>query len=67
MFASYRACVPLRVCLRVCMCIPQTHDDEARTMALAAQDFALKYLSKRARTCYWFKLVSEFAKLLNYT
>ncbi len=35
-------------------------------MGEAAQAFAHRYLSKRARTCYWFKLISEFAQLLTY-
>mmetsp|Transcript_15754 Transcript_15754/g.46565 ORF Transcript_15754/g.46565 Transcript_15754/m.46565 type:complete len:363 (-) Transcript_15754:492-1580(-) len=44
----------------------KAHDDEARQIAAAAQRFALRYLDKRARTCYWYKLLTEFAKLLNY-
>jgi hypothetical protein len=30
------------------------------------QDFSLKYLTKRARACYWLKLLQEFSKLLSY-
>ncbi|GAX76169.1 hypothetical protein CEUSTIGMA_g3613.t1 [Chlamydomonas eustigma] len=44
----------------------KAHDKEAQKIAESAQDFALKYLNKRARTCYWYKLLVEFSKLLKY-
>ncbi|KAG1665547.1 hypothetical protein FOA52_000693 [Chlamydomonas sp. UWO 241] len=42
------------------------HDDEAKKIAAAGQAFAIKYLSKRARTCYWLELLTQFSKLLRY-
>ncbi|KAG1677240.1 hypothetical protein FOA52_013439 [Chlamydomonas sp. UWO 241] len=44
----------------------KTHDAEAKKIAANAQAFAIKYLDKRARTCYWFRLLTSFAKLLRY-
>jgi hypothetical protein len=44
----------------------QANDDKAREIGAAAQAFALKYLSKRARTCYWFHLIKQFSQLLKY-
>jgi hypothetical protein len=53
-----------------CCCWPcapaQANDDKAREIGAAAQAFALKYLSKRARTCYWFHLIKQFSQLLKY-
>ncbi|KAG2441464.1 hypothetical protein HXX76_003086 [Chlamydomonas incerta] len=43
------------------------HDDEARKMAAAAQQVALTYLSKRARSCYWLKLLQAYASLQRYS
>lgn len=45
----------------------KAHDEEAMRIAANAQKFALKYLDKRARTCYWFRLLQDYAKLLRYT
>lgn len=42
------------------------HDAEAKRIAARAQAFALRYLDKKARTCYWYKLLTEFSKLLRY-
>lgn len=44
----------------------KAHDPEARRIAGNAQRFAARYLDKRARICYWFKLLTEFAGLLLY-
>jgi len=44
----------------------KAHDDVAREIAKSAQEFALKYLNKRARTCYWYRLLVEYSKLLKY-
>lgn len=44
--------------------------ETALLAALLAQSASVRvlcrYLNKRARTCYWFKLLSEFSKLLTY-
>eukprot|EP00195_Chlamydomonas_chlamydogama_P008851 CAMPEP_0202897950 /NCGR_PEP_ID=MMETSP1392-20130828/6577_1 /ASSEMBLY_ACC=CAM_ASM_000868 /TAXON_ID=225041 /ORGANISM="Chlamydomonas chlamydogama, Strain SAG 11-48b" /LENGTH=391 /DNA_ID=CAMNT_0049583727 /DNA_START=248 /DNA_END=1424 /DNA_ORIENTATION=- len=42
------------------------HDVEAKKIAQAGQELALKYLNKRARACYWYRLLVEFSKLLRY-
>ena len=42
------------------------HDAEAQRIAEAGQKVALEYLNKEARACYWYHLLSEFAKLLRY-
>ncbi|GAX76168.1 hypothetical protein CEUSTIGMA_g3612.t1 [Chlamydomonas eustigma] len=39
---------------------------QAQRIALQAREVALKYLNRRARSCYWFKLLSEFSSLLKY-
>ncbi|KAG2485477.1 hypothetical protein HYH03_015752 [Edaphochlamys debaryana] len=44
----------------------QEHDEEAERMAAAAQEVALTYLSKRARSCYWFRLLKEYAALQRF-
>eukprot|EP00798_Chlamydomonas_sp_ICE-L_P023568 gene23568-9092_t len=42
------------------------NDLEAKKIAEKAQAFALKYLGKRTRACYWFKLLTEMSKLLKF-
>ncbi|PNH12007.1 KDEL motif-containing protein 1 [Tetrabaena socialis] len=43
------------------------HDEEAQRMAAAAQAVAVKYLSKRARSCYWLRLFQAYAALQRFT
>ena len=43
------------------------HDEEARQVAQRAQDFALRYLSRSARACYWLRLLTDFSQLLRYS
>jgi len=42
------------------------HDNEAKTMAAAGQQVALKYLNRHARACYWYMLLLQFSKMLRY-
>ncbi|GLC45641.1 hypothetical protein PLESTB_001789300 [Pleodorina starrii] len=42
------------------------HDQEAERMAAAAQAVALRYLSKRARSCYWLRLFQAYASLQRF-
>ncbi|EFJ50005.1 hypothetical protein VOLCADRAFT_89377 [Volvox carteri f. nagariensis] len=42
------------------------NDKEAERMAAAAQAVALKYLNKRARSCYWLKLFQAYASLQRF-
>jgi hypothetical protein len=35
------------------------HDQEAQAMGQAAQQFAVKYLNRKARACWWFKWVTH--------
>ncbi|GLI70499.1 hypothetical protein VaNZ11_015405 [Volvox africanus] len=43
------------------------HDKEAERIAAAAQAVALKYLNKRARSCYWLRLLQAYASLQHFT
>lgn len=42
------------------------HDDLARRIGQAGQDFALEFLNAEARSCYWLALLTRYAKLLRY-
>jgi hypothetical protein len=44
----------------------RTNDEKARAMAQAAQDIALKYLSKQSRSCYWLRLLQAYASLQRF-
>ncbi|GFR44985.1 hypothetical protein Agub_g6293, partial [Astrephomene gubernaculifera] len=43
------------------------HDEEAERMAAAGQQVALRYLGKRARSCYWLRLFQAYAALQRFT
>ncbi len=40
----------------------RAHDEEARSMAGAAREFARKHLSRPARLCYLFRLLTHLSK-----
>eukprot|EP00798_Chlamydomonas_sp_ICE-L_P002552 gene2552-4126_t len=44
----------------------KSNDQQAKQIAYNAQAFALKYLGKRTRACYWLKLLTEMSKLLKF-
>lgn len=44
----------------------KTHDKEAHQIAINAREFARKYLNRKALTCYWLKVLVEFAKCFRY-
>jgi hypothetical protein len=43
------------------------HEDKAKNIGQRGQQLVLHYLSEQAITCYWWKLIHEYAKLFEYT
>ncbi len=39
---------------------------QAEKVAAAGQEIAVRYLSKRARSCYWLRLLQAYGKLMQY-
>lgn len=42
------------------------NDEDARAIAAASQDFAHKFFTRKALSCYWYMLLSRFARLQAY-
>ncbi|KXZ50186.1 hypothetical protein GPECTOR_17g823 [Gonium pectorale] len=43
------------------------HDEEAKAIAMRGQQLAARYMNGQARTCYWYRLLHEYAATFSYT